>query len=169
MEGVCLLQTTPTCGTASAHLCLALVREERLVVSGDAGPLWVDENLSRSQRYERPVDVHGVLVLRAMRGLMMRDHQGDLVFQRWPRACEPVDQYNLARVGLCVHDATTPLTFCVVDVQGGAIADLKTMFCKLSLSTGTYKTPKDERKHQSRWGIATGAKFENQGLFFQRR
>lgn len=47
------------------HLCLALVREEGLVVSGDAGPFRVNENFPRPQRYERPIDVHGVLVLRA--------------------------------------------------------------------------------------------------------
>lgn len=35
------------------------------MVSGDAGPFRVNENFPRPQRYERPIDVHGVLVLRA--------------------------------------------------------------------------------------------------------
>ena len=48
---------------SAPHLRFALVREEGLVVSGDARPLRVDEDLARPQRYESAVDVHGVLVL----------------------------------------------------------------------------------------------------------
>ena len=55
----------PSASYNSTHLCLALVREEGLVVPGDARPLRVDENFPWPQRDERPVDVHGVLVLRA--------------------------------------------------------------------------------------------------------
>lgn len=45
------------------YLLVSLVSEEGSVTPSDARPLGVDEDLSRSQGNERPVNMHGILVL----------------------------------------------------------------------------------------------------------
>lgn len=78
--------------SSTPHLRFALVREEGLVVPGDARALRVDEDLARSQRYESPIDVHGVLVLIAG-GVNKREGGGGEGFACRFISCQTLPRY----------------------------------------------------------------------------